>query len=437
MIKTFAIEFVRQILVQTLYEENLKDTHFLGGDNQVRIASFYEQLKTQDEVDRFVETYRDIVDQQNRTGLIANGIIVSPENPTITNIYSATIIPLTWTCSLRTTLGDRDYVILTINNLIEQLKGRKIDIAELKTQDDFGKSITKLFKVGTISEGSDTLTIENGDYIGSFSGTINLHNEITTIISGLTSKGFTNNASWLYFGHSETTTNKIKVAYFDTSSNTWKAIEDDGEHDDIIFPPEHSDFKKWKVSLSFESIRCDEPRTLNSEEYCEITFGGSATIVNNGVALGNDLTKITIQKKKILANTNITFQNATKYYLEPLELPSGNNANTTINQLVSNKLINNTHTDAINLSIQYSFVLDRNNALLDQFFLYGRYGTQGITASDISPNMIFEIVEVWSSWGVVNVVSYLAKVVEEISIENTEGDTLTIGIQFQIQGENN
>lgn len=435
MIKSFPIEFVRQILVQTLYEQNLKDTHFIGGDNQIRISSFYEQLKTQEEVDRFVETYRDIVDQQNRSGLIANGIIISPENPTITNLYSATIIPMTWTCSLRATLADRDDVINTINNIIEELKGRKVDVAELITTDDSGKKITKLFKVGTIGESSEQLGIENGDFIGTYNSLINIDTSIKNTIGGLVSQGFVNHATWLYFARKLGVNYTLYVAYND--NGTWKVIDDDGTYDGIVFPPSHTNFNKWKVSLSFESIRCDEPRTLNSEEYCEISFGGSATITNNGVSMGNDLTKIVIQKNKIVAKTDITFSGATKYYLEPLELPSGNNANTAINQLVSNKFVNNTHTDALNIVLQYAFVLDRNIAILDQLFKYGRYGVQGITANDISPNMIFNITEVWSSWGDVELITYLGKIVEDVSIENTESDTLSIGVNFQVQGENN
>ena len=47
-------------------------------------------------------------------------------------------------------------------------------------------------------------------------------------------------------------------------------------------------------------------------------------------------------------------------FLEPLEMPSGSNANTQISQLVSNRFISNSHTDAIALTLQYTFVYFAN-----------------------------------------------------------------------------
>ena len=205
-------------------------------------------------------------------------------------------------------------------------------------------------------------------------------------------------------------------------------------------PPPHNSFEKYKVSLSFESIRCDEPRTLNSNEYCVISFGGSATVVSNGVALGNDLTKLGIKRSLIKAESNIAITDD-YHWLEPLELPSGNNADTQINQLISNKFLTNTHTDSLSLTLQYTFIVDNKIPLLKQLFMYGRYGTtaNGTTIPynrGITPNMIFEIMELWSSWGEVEPITFKAKIVESIDIENTESDTLTITIPLQIQGDN-
>ena len=73
--------------------------------------------------------------------------------------------------------------------------------------------------------------------------------------------------------------------------------------------------------------------------------------------------------------------------------------------------------------------------VIKQLFKYARYGTQGITANDISPNMIFQVSEIWSSWGDVDIVSVKTKIIESIDIENTESDVLTIGISMQIQGD--
>ena len=85
--KGFSIDFIRQVIEQKLLEEHIKEpTKYFGGKGQVNLFSFYEQLQKEDEVNRFVEVYRDLTEQQNRTGLIMNGTIIAPENPTITNL---------------------------------------------------------------------------------------------------------------------------------------------------------------------------------------------------------------------------------------------------------------------------------------------------------------------------------------------------------------
>lgn len=557
MTKTFPIDFVRQVIEQTLLEEHIKNNKYYGGKNQVNLFSFYEQLQKDDEVDRYVNCYRDLVDQQNRTGLIMNGTIIAPENPTITNLYQCLIIPMSFTCSFRVKLGNRDSAIETINNLIETLKGRKCDVAEFENGE--------LFKVGTIAnETNGAPSTHNGDYIGDydndFSIAYNIENDIKPYIVsegidfidsvgtyyylndyangkmivakkvsrdcdlvavetdlgegassyvydvvittegdnvvatgkiafesvdsdfveannivGLKAKlGMTNytqigtynsvpitidsdnitlnsDGSISCIGEFSLSTPKsywednfdLVVSFFEITTQPkmvgWEIIANQEQNPNVIFPPSYA-FTKYKLSLSFDSLRCDEPRNLNADEYCTISFGGSATLVSKGVSLGNDLVKIGIKKTKIMADTPIEITNSERW-LEPLEIPSGNNADTQVNQMLSNKFITNTHSDNISLSLQYTFVCDRTIDYIDQFFKYGRYGIQGTQVdnfeSGITPNMIFEINEIWSSWGEIENISFKAKIVESIDIENTESDTLSITIPFQIQGENN
>ena len=82
------------------------------------------------------------------------------------------------------------------------------------------------------------------------------------------------------------------------------------------------------------------------------------------------------------------------------------------------------------------FIVDFNNEFLEQLFYYARYGTQGLTVNKISPNIIYKINEIWCSWGEYVNQEINAKIVENIDIENTESDTLTISVTFQLQGEN-
>ena len=542
MLKIFPIDCIRQALEQELLKEHINNPNYFGGKNQVNLFSFYEQLKTQDEVDRFVENYRELSEQQNRTGLILNGVLVSPENPSITNLYSSLIIPMTFTCSFRCMLENRDQAIETINNLSESLKGRKVDIAQLKCTDLNGKTCYKPFVVGTIGENDGEPALEDGVYIGHVDNASQLQNRLDelsnmgVIVDNAFNYLYAKNNSkikvakkvlckgeqlvdaiygddvieesqnitgtysllgeWtleqLYpfaecfvtlYGDETVTENikngKIEIieiiesggqkytnvelsftlskqadilcqgwnGTFDIEDvEVWEKsycfvfVEDDGTMPNIIFPPEHTSFEKYKLSFSFDAIRCDEPRNLNSNEYCEITFSGSATLVSNGVALGNDLLKIFVTKIGYMADTFVSFSDISSgnksSWLEPLELPSGSNANTKLSQLVSNRFKTNTHTDSLALSLQYTFILDRNIALLNQWFNYARYGTQGLTVDDITPNLIYGINELWCSWGDFEVKEIKAKIVENIDIENTESDTLTLSVTMQIQGDN-
>ena len=532
MLKTFPIDFIRQALEQKLLEEHLKNVNYYGGKNQVSILSFYEQLKSQDEVDRFVETYRDLADQQNRTGLILNGVLVSAENPTITNLYSSLIVPMSFTCSMRCKLADRDQGIITINNLIENLKGRKVDIAQLNCVDENERPYSTPFMVGTLGQNDGEPTLKNGDYVGS----VNSVNEIsdnllayfdvlelsqnetqyvycenenqlkvaeiykdepfvsaaTTVLNHVTDSNdyilyvnaklrgslqhsnltplynegtgvveliMDNDTSYevpcsveitnyeIVNGYPEITVKmtlkqryrdddleEIVVNSCDIYYKGYRFIVDDGNYNDIVFPPEHTSFEKYKLSFSFDAIRCDEPRNLNGEEYCELSFGGSCTLVSEGVKLGNDLLKIKVSKVGIKGTPNITFsENAT--YLEPLEMPSGNNANTQINQLVSNVFKVGSHTDSIALTLQYTFICDMKIPLIKQWYNYARYGTQGLTVNDISPNISYNVTEYSCSWGDFEKTTVQAKINESIDIENTESDTMTISIVMQIQGD--
>lgn len=442
MLKNLPLTFVQQAIEQTLLEQHIKNNHYFGGQDQIVLHSFYEQLKTQAEVDRFVETVRDLNDQQNRTNLIGNGVLLSPENPTITNLYSSLIIPFTWTCSIRTTLGNRDTMIETLQNVIDKLKGKKCDIAQLECEDFEGKKITKLFKVGTLGQNEGQPAIKCGDYIGEVGYNQVLDTRINALLTSLTSKGFTNNlqnGDYLYYTSvgAYSTTKYICVAQ--KQDGTWTQIEDDGTYNDVVFPIEQTGaiYDKFKLSMSFDSFRVDDPHNLNGEEYCEISFGGSATLCDERVMLGNDLVKLGVQKNKIEAQTPISFTGATIYYLEPLEMPSGLNANTQITQLISNNFKQNTHTDGTAGVLQYTFIMDKSFDILNQWFNYSRFGAYGITGNDICPNLIYNVSEFWSSWGVVDKHTMLGKITESIDIENTESDVLTLGVNFQIQGENN
>ena len=439
MIKGFVIDYIRQVIEQTLLEEKLKNPKLFGGDDEVRLFSFYEQLATKEEVDRYIENYGQLIDQQNKTNLIMNGIIVTDENPTITNLCKGFIIPASFTGAVRVRIEDKDTAVETFNNLISVLKGRKQDIAGFSYAGDSNTEgyIGKPFKVGTIANSYEDngLIIHNGDYLGDCSP-YNVYLSINNKLSALSALGVLpqTNLKWVYV--TNTATGGMNVAYYD--NNTWTILEDDKTHKDIIFPPKGT-FEKYKISMSFDSVKISEPRNIGGKEYIDITFGGSSTIVSEGMTLGNELVKVNIKRSTIKADTDISLTD-TNHWLEPLEMPSGNSASNVASQIASAKFYTKSHTDSFTLGLQYTFMVDMSESLIADMFNYARYGVQATIPQEntqiqgITPNIIYTVKEVWNSWADIRVYSFKAKIVNSVDIENTESDTLTMTIPLQIQG---
>jgi len=420
--KTMSIDYIRELIENTLEQEHEKNPNFFGGINQVNLFSFYEQLQEDYEVDRFTEVYRDLVDQQNRSGLIMNGTIVAPENPQMMNTHNHTIIPLVYNVSFRVALKDRDDALATIDNLFKVLKGRKEDIAEIENG--------KLLEVGTIANNvSGNPLVTSGDFIGTLANLNDIAGDIPTLLTSISTAlgtGTLVNGTYYYFDCN----NKIYKTIWNETDEVWKLDES--------FEYSGMGYTKSKLSISFDSIRIDEPKTLNAQEYITIMFGGSATLTDGDVVLGNQLTKVGIKKYKVQAQTDISVTD-TYHWLEPLEMPSGLGISGEISQLASHNFLQNTHNDGIKATINYSFVLDFAEPLIKQWWKYARYGVQGTytnTYSDgVSPNMLYQVQEIWSSWGDVEVYTFIAKATDNIDVENTESDALTIKISFDIQKE--
>ena len=421
--KTVAIEFVRQVLEQTLYEEHLKDNSYCGGINQVGLFSFYEQLLEGKEVDRFIENYSDLISQQNRSSLILNGVITAPENPQIINIHTHDIRPLDFRVGFRLNVLNRDMAIDTIENMFSVLKGRKRDVALF----DSGK----LLMVNTIANNvlgkpeitDDCFIGELADMEDINSEVVNRLNEIFNVFG---TGNYTFTATQLYF---EFGGYMYKTKY-DSESDEWGIDE--------TFEYHAQRFTKYKVSISFDTTRVDEPRTLNGEEPVTISFGGSATIVSGEVELGNDLTKVSFKKSLIKAQTNITLTDSV-HWLEPLEMPNNLGIANEINQLASSNFLQGKQNTGINPTLSYSFVLDKSEPLIYQWWKYARYGIQGketdtpTYSTGVTPNTIYEIVEYWSSWGTIEKITYNAKATENVEVENTESDAISIKLNFEVQ----
>ena len=419
--KTVAIEFVRQVLEQTLYEEHLKNSNYCGGKDQVGLFSFYEQLLDGEEVDRFIENYADLISQQNRSSLILNGVITAPENPQIINIHTHDIRPLEFRVGFRLNVANRDIAIDTIENMFSILKGRKRDVALFESG--------KLFMLGTIAnnvKGSPKIT--SGDFIGTIDDMTNIDTSVKAKITSIQTLlgSYVNDATTLYF---ENAFKLYKVDY-NQNNSTWSVDE--------TFKYNGKRFSKYKVSISFDTTRVDEPRTLNGEEPVTISFGGSATIVSGEVELGNDLTKVSFKKSLIKAQTNISLTDSV-HWLEPLEMPNNLGIANEISQLASSNFLQGKQNTGVNPTISYSFVLDKSEPLIYQWWKFARYGIQGKEtdtpqySTGVTPNTIYEIVEYWSSWGIIEKISYNAKATENVEGENTESDAISIKLNFEVQ----
>lgn len=427
MIKTFQIDYVRAVLENEL-SKFANDTKYFN-DCDIHLFSFYEHLVENEEVERYVEYFKDLISQQNRKSVIGYGILATTDTPAITNVMDNFVSPFEWSCTIRCTMGNRDKMLGTLYKIIENRKGKKVDIAQL----DNGKLVV-------VNSITDELT--DFCYVGdSNSTTPNIDN----MIEEIEDKGIEvqNDLEYVFLSQ------RLLIPDFQhgTSLMLYKKVNN-------VWTLEisYGRFEKYKLSLSFDDIKCDEPYTLDAQEYCNITFSGSATLVSASVRLGNDLTRVKIAKYKVITSDS----SANDYYfnvsggvqtlnwvdLDPLDIPSGANANSFVSQLKSNYFKANSHTDSVSFGINYDFLIDMDNELIKQWFNYGRYGENNLTNvgtiqdDSITPNIIYKVKEYWCSWGNVEVHEFKAKIVEDIDIQNTESDTMTLGISLQIQGDN-
>lgn len=415
--KTFQLDFIRAIVD---YKLSFNDNETYFSNNELKNYSFYEHITTDTAANRYVQTIQDLTKQLNRTQYNGLGVFSINQTPSITNLYDAFISPFEFTYVIRCQLKDRDKMVDTLYHLIDELKGRKVDVAQLDTG--------VLFPVGTITE-----EVKVGDFVGE----ITLTTSIDDLLTALYSKGITiptwENEDYLYAKED----GKLVRYYY--NNGVW--VEDTTY---FIEELSHSSFTKYKVSLSFNDITVNTPYSLDAEEYVSFELGGSATLVNGSVQLGNDLVRVFIKKNKIITGDSQEFTFTNGYQeIEPLEIPSNSNANSIPNQLRSNFFQVNSHTDSLAYTLQYTFVCDFSIDIIKQWFLYARYhicnlgNDNSLTQDSMTPNIIYDIKEIWSSWGEVDVRNVLGKINEDIAIENTEADILTLGLSFQLQGENN
>jgi hypothetical protein len=104
-------------------------------DQSIFLASFYEQIQDEQQIERYVETIKELISLQNReqdsSGYKAMGIISQNGNADILNIRQNYIAPLEFNVRFDIEVNDRDYVLTKIRTLIDDLRGRKFDVIQL------------------------------------------------------------------------------------------------------------------------------------------------------------------------------------------------------------------------------------------------------------------------------------------------------------------
>lgn len=417
-LKVFPIDYVRSAIMFALLKNRNNNEYF--NDNDISIISFFEHLSEESEVERYVETYKQLVMQQNKENILGAGILTCTDNPTIVNNKSAFICPFEWSCTIRVKLENRDRMLGTLYKVMEEFRGKKVDIATL----DNGK----LQAVGTIA--NEEMAIVDYDYIGDFEDSIDNSELNYRIAMFATYYGISNRANVVF-----ASINKEILKLFKFVDGVWEEVED--------FIPKHENFEQMKLDISFTDIKMQQPYTLNGNDYCDIIFGGGATLTQKKIRLGNDLVKVFIQKAFVVGSPTYYFSSQRNFMLDPLEKCSGNSATSIENKLRSNSMLVNSHTDSIATTHEYTFIYDEDIWLLNWWFNYANYGDQMLNENgtlnnnSMTPNITYKITELWSSWGEVLERTYYGKIVEDIEIGNTDSDIMTIKVSMQLQGENN
>jgi hypothetical protein len=174
----------------------------------------------------------------------------------------------------------------------------------------------------------------------------------------------------------------------------------------------------YKLSLSFDGIQSQEPYINNGVDRVFLFFGGSATVVEHKVSLGNDIILNTIQVGK---NTGTIFT------VEPTEIPASLSVSDDTFQTYANGYRTQDRNLAIGNKMAYSFIYDNTISLYNDLYTYARFGTNASTYAQ----QVFTIKEYRYSFGVLTTNTFFAKL-GDVATSNTNGDVMTISVNFKI-----
>ena len=380
-------------------------------DNTIFLASFYEQIQDDQQIERYVETIKELLALQNREKSESNykamGIIAQSGNAEIINIKQNYISPLEYQARFDIELSDRDYVLGKLKTLINDLRGRKFDMllgvsgkAYTTEQPLFFNGVKPVMRNNMfVSYSADYNWQTSSDFIPDLKDTY--HFEALPYVVYMDG-GDGDTLSGLY---------KLTIGYAG------------GVHSLSSFQKLENSFTRYKLSLSFDGIQSQEPYINNGVDRVFLFFGGSATVVEANVSLGNDIILHTIQVGK---NTGTT------YNVEPTEIPASLSVSDDTFQTYANGYRTQDRNLAIGNKMAYSFIYDNTNALYNDLYTYSRFGTNAGTA--LVPGyaqQVFTIKEYRYSFGVVVINTFFAKL-GDVATSNTNGDVMTLSVNLKI-----
>jgi hypothetical protein len=449
----------------TLYDIDLLRALLVNriNDESVFLASFYEQIKGEEAIARYVDELKELIALQNQEKSKSNykalGIVSQSGNANIVNIKQNYILPFDFQVRFDIELTDRDYVLDKIKDMILATKGRKYDLA---LQDDggvlvFGEpntfndlhSLPVAFNNAyfRFTDSNPTFSVQFERNFVLTKDTQNVDFTTYYIYNNEFRKGTYKHEGWTTLSSTliayNATTEKKEVVIADStqlSSALTAFLNDSGRTNRGVLrviqtSPSTTNYYSvflgnkvvnitnlgvvpqfYKLSLSFNTIQSQEPYITNGLDRVFLFFGGSVTIADGNVGMGNDIVRFTIQEGK---------DTGTIYVVEPTEIPSSLAVTDDSFQTWNTGYRTTDRNMTIDNKINYAFVYDRNNTLYNYLYQYARFGG-GIT----NPNTIYTIREYRYAFGVLNIDKFYAKL-GEVQFSNTNGDVMTLSVAFK------
>jgi hypothetical protein len=396
-------------LLRALFVDKLNDP-------TIFLASFYEQIQDDQQIERYVETIKELLALQNREKSESNykamGIIAQSGNAEIINIKQNYISPLEYQARFDIELSDRDYVLGKLKTLINDLRGRKFDIIQL------ANNTTIIPVIPTVSASTGLIALQNNILITPTSGiSPNDSGTKTAIINDILAKySLVLGTTYTIYQINSPVSNAFQLL-----QRTFERVSISGGS----FVNTLSDAtvvgtisERYKLSLSFDGIQSQEPYINNGVDRVFLFFGGSATVVEHKVSLGNDIILNTIQVGK---NTGSIFT------VEPTEIPASLSVSDDTFQTYANGYRTQDRNLAIGNKMAYSFIYDNTITLYNDLYTYARFGTNASTYAQ----QVFTIKEYRYSFGVLTTNTFYAKL-GDVATSNTNGDVMTLSVNFKI-----